>query len=183
MSCDCPLVCGMIFSDVALEAWSIDSHLQASFLEHSFGPYLNSHQGTSNCELVFVYGHWVFYVCFWWGIWLHFRYTSLGSMNNTHPNPSLQYVDGSGIVRYKAAYDLLSDDEERDGRNTWTLQSIGLYYLYLFTVVTLTNNQGVNICTLIYFNRTNLLTKASVVLPSLLSTGWFQERNQMWFQC
>jgi len=39
-------------------------------------------------------------------------------MNNTHPNPSLQYVDGSGIVRYKAAYDLLSDDEERDGRNT-----------------------------------------------------------------
>ena len=25
----------------------IDSHLQAPFLEHSFGPYLNSHQGTS----------------------------------------------------------------------------------------------------------------------------------------
>ncbi|XP_045175056.2 FAD synthase-like [Mercenaria mercenaria] len=45
-------------------------------------------------------------------------YTSLGSMNNTHPNPSLQYVDENGIVKYKPAYKLEADSQERDGRNT-----------------------------------------------------------------
>ncbi|KAK7099571.1 hypothetical protein V1264_003694 [Littorina saxatilis] len=44
-------------------------------------------------------------------------YTSLGSMNNTHPNPSLQIVDSNGIVSYKPAYQLLDNGNERDGRN------------------------------------------------------------------
>lgn len=44
-------------------------------------------------------------------------YTSLGSMNNTHPNPSLQYVDENGIVKYKPAYLLEASSEERNGRN------------------------------------------------------------------
>ncbi|KAK6191560.1 hypothetical protein SNE40_003215 [Patella caerulea] len=44
-------------------------------------------------------------------------YTSLGSMNNTHPNPSLQYIDDRGIVRYKPAYQLQEISQERDGRN------------------------------------------------------------------
>ncbi|PVD33276.1 hypothetical protein C0Q70_04529 [Pomacea canaliculata] len=44
-------------------------------------------------------------------------YTSLGSMNNTHPNPSLQYFDQNGIIAYKPAYELVEDSRERDGRN------------------------------------------------------------------
>lgn len=45
-------------------------------------------------------------------------YTSLGSMNNTHPNPELQYHDKSGVVCYKPAYQLTEEVKERDGRNT-----------------------------------------------------------------
>ncbi|XP_041367426.1 FAD synthase-like [Gigantopelta aegis] len=44
-------------------------------------------------------------------------YTSLGSMNNTHPNPTLQYIDKRGIVCYKPAYQLEDSSKERDGRN------------------------------------------------------------------
>lgn len=45
-------------------------------------------------------------------------YTSLGSMNNTHPNPTLQFIDQNGIVSYKPAYELVENGNERDGRNT-----------------------------------------------------------------
>ncbi|KAK7486668.1 hypothetical protein BaRGS_00022069 [Batillaria attramentaria] len=45
-------------------------------------------------------------------------YTSLGSMNNTHPNPMLQFIDHNGIVSYKPAYELVENGNERDGRNT-----------------------------------------------------------------
>ncbi|XP_062598134.1 FAD synthase-like [Saccostrea cucullata] len=44
-------------------------------------------------------------------------YTSLGSMNNTHPNPLLQYIDDHGVLRYKPAYTLSDPTKERDGRN------------------------------------------------------------------
>ncbi|KAL3843234.1 hypothetical protein ACJMK2_021178 [Sinanodonta woodiana] len=44
-------------------------------------------------------------------------YTSLGCMNNTHPNPSLQYIDERGVVCYKPAYELELESQERDGRN------------------------------------------------------------------
>ena len=40
-------------------------------------------------------------------------------MNNTHPNPTLQYIDKRGIVCYKPAYQLEDSDKERDGRNKW----------------------------------------------------------------
>ena len=39
-------------------------------------------------------------------------------MNNTHPNPSLQYVDKHGVVMYRPAYTLEDGQQERDGRNT-----------------------------------------------------------------
>ncbi|VDP91317.1 unnamed protein product, partial [Echinostoma caproni] len=43
-------------------------------------------------------------------------YTSLGSMEDTHPNPSLRYVTESGLTEYRPAY-LLSDFHlERSGR-------------------------------------------------------------------
>ncbi|KAL8614318.1 hypothetical protein ACOMHN_007656 [Nucella lapillus] len=44
-------------------------------------------------------------------------YTSLGTMNNTHPNPSLQFIDSNGIVSYRPAYQLVENGKERDGRN------------------------------------------------------------------
>ena len=51
-------------------------------------------------------------------------YTSLGGTNDTHPNPKLRVKskagDGEGNVdegsRYKPAYELIDDEEERLGR-------------------------------------------------------------------
>lgn len=44
-------------------------------------------------------------------------YTSLGSMNNTHPNPVLRFVDNHGVVKFLPAYKLTDPSKERDGRN------------------------------------------------------------------
>jgi len=44
-------------------------------------------------------------------------YTSLGSIENTHPNPQLKRVDENGIVSYRPAYELSDQDSERAGRN------------------------------------------------------------------
>lgn len=44
-------------------------------------------------------------------------YTSLGSIENTHPNPQLKLVDENGIVSYRPAYKLSDQDSERAGRN------------------------------------------------------------------
>ena len=44
-------------------------------------------------------------------------YTSLGSIENTHPNPQLKQVDKNGIVSYRPAYELSDQDSERAGRN------------------------------------------------------------------
>jgi len=43
-------------------------------------------------------------------------YTSLGGTNDTHPNPALRVEDG-GAVRYRPAYELVEDAEERLGRD------------------------------------------------------------------
>ena len=44
-------------------------------------------------------------------------YTSLGSMEKTHPNPALQHIDSKGIVTYRPAYELTDSESERAGRN------------------------------------------------------------------
>lgn len=44
-------------------------------------------------------------------------YTSLGGTEDTHPNPALAVGVGSGEVRYRPAYELVEDEEERLGRD------------------------------------------------------------------
>jgi len=43
-------------------------------------------------------------------------YTSLGSPDNTEPNPALRYTDKEGVVRYHPAYKLTDGSLERQGR-------------------------------------------------------------------
>ena len=49
--------------------------------------------------------------------WSTCRYTSIGSMENTHPNPDLKVTDDKGIVSYRPAYELTNYQQERAGRN------------------------------------------------------------------
>lgn len=48
--------------------------------------------------------------------YLPFSYTSIGSMEDTHPNPSLRYVTDSGLTEYRPAYALSDFHLERSGR-------------------------------------------------------------------
>ena len=43
-------------------------------------------------------------------------YTSLGGVGDTLKNPKLRFVDDQGTERFRPAYDLTEDGEERLGR-------------------------------------------------------------------
>ncbi|CAH8450981.1 unnamed protein product [Dicrocoelium dendriticum] len=44
-------------------------------------------------------------------------YTSIGSMEDTHPNPNLRYITESGRCGYRPAYTLADPESERSGRS------------------------------------------------------------------
>ena len=43
-------------------------------------------------------------------------YTSLGGVNDTVPNPTLRYIDSQGTERFRPAFELFEDEDERLGR-------------------------------------------------------------------
>lgn len=55
------------------------------------------------------------YLKFWL---LIYRYTSIGSIHNTWPNPSLAYKDEYGQIAFRPAWLLKDPTEERSGRGT-----------------------------------------------------------------